>query len=314
MFARRPAITIRTGSHPSHKYSPERKDWKHMTQIKHAAALCAFFAATLATGLAHADTYSKMVGDGKLVVGVKTDYVPWGMRDAQGNIVGYEVDIVKDLAQQMSKKAGKPIEVDLVPVTTPNRMDFLQQGRVDVVIATMADTPDRRKLIGFITPAYYSSGASVLAKKASSLDGWASVRGKTLCSIQGGWYVKDPGQSNGAEVLTFKGVPEIESALLAGRCSGWLYDTSGLISKKITESQKYSDYELAAPDYGDVPWAIGVRKEDTEAALGKALKEGIIEMHKSGRFLSLLKKWNMPEAASLVKMKEKCLANDPACN
>lgn len=286
-----------------------------MRQIKRAAAICAIFFANLSIGIAQADTYSKMVSEGKLVVGVKTDYIPWGMRDSQGNIVGYEIDIIKDIVQQISKKAGKTINVELVPVTTPNRIDFLQQGRVDVVIATMSDNPERRKLISFITPAYYSSGASVLATKANGINGWASVKGKTLCSIQGGWYVKDPGQSNGAEVLTFKGVPEIETALLAGRCAGWLYDTSALVSKKVSEPQKWAVYELAAPDYGDAPWAIGVRKEDENSPLGKALKDGVIDMHKSGRFLALLKKWSMPEVASLVKMREKCQANDTAvCN
>lgn len=262
---------------------------------------------------AQADTFNKAISEGKLVVGVKTDYIPWGMRDSNGGIVGYEIDIIKDLAQQISKKAGKPLAVELVPVTTPNRMDFLQQGRVDVVIATMSISPERQKLIGFITPAYYSSGASVLAKKDSGINGWASVKGKTLCSIQGGWYVKDPGQSNGAEVLTFKGVPEIETALLAGRCAGWLYDTSALVSKKISEPQKWADYALTAPDYGDAPWAIGIRKEDTDAPLGRALTDGVIEMHRTGRFLAILKKWNMPEVASLVNMKDLCLAKDPAC-
>lgn len=269
--------------------------------------------AALASVAVQADTLDKAIRDGKLVVGVKTDYIPWGMRDSSGNIVGYEIDIIKDIAQQISKKAGKPLAVELVPVSTPNRIDFLQQRRVDVVIATLSISPEREKLISFITPAYYSSGASVLAKKDSGISGWESIKGKTLCSIQGGWYVKDPGQRNGAEVLTFKGTPEIETALLAGRCTGWLYDTSGLVSKKISEPQKWAAYELAAPDYGDAPWAIAVRKEDAEAPLGKALAEGVVEMHKTGRFLAILKKWNMPEVASLVKMRDLCLANDPTC-
>lgn len=278
------------------------------------ATVCAALAAGASITAHAADTLAKALSEGKLVVGVKTDYIPWGLRDSQGNIVGYEVDIIKDIAEQISKKAGKQLKVDLVPVTTPNRMDFLQQGRVDVVIATMSISPERQKLIGFITPPYYSSGASVLTTKASGINGWASVKGKTLCSIQGGWYVKDPGQSHGAEVLTFKGVPEIESALVAGRCAGWLYDTSALVSKKASEPQKWADYELATPDYGDASWAIGVRKEDVDAPLGKAIKDGLIEIHKSGKFLTLLKKWNMPEVASLVKMKEECLAKNPACN
>lgn len=284
-----------------------------MKFIKQAFATVCAVLVTGASINAQADTLARSLSEGKLVVGVKTDYIPWGMRDSSGGIVGYEIDIIKDLAQQISKKSGKPLAVELVPVTTPNRMDFLQQGRVDVVIATMSINPERQKLIGFITPAYYSSGASVLSKKASGINGWASVKDKALCSIQGGWYVKDPGQSNGAEVLTFKGVPEIETALLAGRCAGWLYDTSALVSKKISEPQKWADYDLAAPDYGDAPWAIGIRKEDSDAPLGKALTEGVIEMHKTGRFLAILKKWNMPEVASLVKMKEACLAKDPGC-
>lgn len=285
-----------------------------MNYLKQAlVTLCAVVVTGVSITANAADTLAKALNDGKLVVGVKTDYIPWGMRDSSGSIVGFEIDIIKDLAQQIGKKAGKPLNVELVPVTTPNRMDFLQQGRVDVVIATMSISPERQKLIGFITPFYYSSGASVLATKASGINGWASVKGKTLCSIQGGWYVKDPGQSHGAEVLTFKGVPEIETALLAGRCAGWLYDTSALVSKKVSEPQKWASYDLAAPDYGDAFWAIGVRKEDTDAALGKSLAEGIIEMHKSGRLLALLKKWNMPEVPSLVKMKELCSAKDAAC-
>lgn len=285
-----------------------------MKHVKQAlATVGAFLLAGASMSAQAADTLAKALNEGKLVVGVKTDYIPWGMRDASGSIVGYEIDIIKDLAQQISRKAGKPLAVELVPVTTPNRMDFLQQGRVDVVIATMSISPERQKLIGFITPAYYSSGASVLATKASGINGWASVKGKTLCSIQGGWYVKDPGQSHGAEVLTFKGVPEIETALLAGRCAGWLYDTSALVSKKISEPQKWASHDLVTPDYGDAFWAIGVRKEDTDGPLGKALTEGVIEMHKSGRLLALLGKWKMPEVASLVKMKDLCAAKDPAC-
>lgn len=285
-----------------------------MKYLKQAlATVCAVLVTGASMTVHAADTLAKALSDGKLVVGVKTDFIPWGMRDAQGGIVGYEIDIIKDIAQQIGKKAGKTLNVELVPVTTPNRMDFLQQGRVDVLIATMADTPERRKLISFINPPYYSSGASVFATKESGINGWASVKGKTLCSIQGGWYVKDLGQHHGAEVLTFKGVPEIETALLAGRCAGWLYDDSALVSKKISEPQKWAAYDLAAPVSGDAPWAIGVRKEDAEAPLGKALTEGIIEMHKSGRLLALLKKWNMPEVASLVKMRGLCAANDPAC-
>ena len=111
---------------------------------------------------AHADTLDDIVADGKLVAGIKTDYPPWGMRDSDGQIVGLEIDLVRDLAKRIGEKAGKTIEVELVPVVASNRMQFLEQGRIDVMIATMNDLPDRRKIVGSVFPNYYSSGVAVL--------------------------------------------------------------------------------------------------------------------------------------------------------
>jgi len=143
---------------------------------------------------AHADTLQNIIDKGEVAIGVKADFAPWGMRDTNGNVVGLEIDLANDLARKLSEQAGKEITARTVVVTTSNRMEFLEQGRIDVLLATMADTPERRKVVGILQPSYYSSGIAVLAKKDSGIDGWESLDGKTLCGIQGSWFNKDYGR------------------------------------------------------------------------------------------------------------------------
>ena len=97
--------------------------------------------AIAATAAARADVLADVKKRGTLVVGVKADYKPFGFRDPSGAIVGLEPDLAADVA----KKLG--VKLELVPVVSANRMEFLQQGKIDLMIATMSDTPARRKVV-----------------------------------------------------------------------------------------------------------------------------------------------------------------------
>ena len=130
-------------------------------------------AAAVALGLAAASAAADQLADikerGTLVVGVKNDYKPWGFLDPSGAIVGMEIDLARDVAERLGT------EIELVPVVASNRMEFLQQGRIDLIIATLGDTPQRREVIGMIEPNYYAGGTNVLAPKAAGLKVRASV-------------------------------------------------------------------------------------------------------------------------------------------
>ena len=89
---------------------------------------------------------------GKIVVGVKADYKPWGFRNSDGNIVGMEIDMAADVAAKMG------VDLELVAVQSSNRMQFLEQGKIDLMIATMSDRKDRREIVGIVGPNYYTSG------------------------------------------------------------------------------------------------------------------------------------------------------------
>ncbi len=276
------------------------------------AAVAGFAAAT--TSATYAGTLEDVFARGKLVVGVKADYAPWGMRDASGKVVGMEHDMIADFAKRLSKQAGKTIGVEKVVVVASNRMQFLEQGKIDMFIATMSNKKGRRKVVGIVQPDYYSSGVAILAHKDSGISSWATVKGKKICGIQGAWYNKDHGLKNGAEIIAFKGVSEVEKAILDGRCVGWLYDDSAFIPRKINAPEKWKDYSIATPVVANVPWGAAVRLQDRQAPMGKALSEAIIAWHKSGLLIELEKKWGVPATSWLADMHEKCKAGAKICN
>ena len=81
---------------------------------------------------------------GQAAVGKKADYKPWGYRDSSGEIVGMEIDMAKDVAAKMG------VDLELVAVQSSNRMQFLEQGKIDLMIATMSDRKDRREIVGIV--------------------------------------------------------------------------------------------------------------------------------------------------------------------
>jgi len=136
-----------------------------------AAALTMSIAVTSLADQAYAgnDRFKKVLARGELIVGVKADYKPWGFRDSSGKIVGMEIDMAGDVAKALG------VKLKLIPVQSSNRMQFLQQGKIDLMIATMSDKANRRKVVGITDPNYYTSGTNVLAKKGVEI-GRASCR------------------------------------------------------------------------------------------------------------------------------------------
>jgi polar amino acid transport system substrate-binding protein len=282
-------------------------------QVVKMGAIAAM-AIALSTGIAGADSLKSVIEKGKLVVGVKTDYPPWGMRDKDGKIVGMEIDMANDIAKRVSAKAGKAIAVELISVVASNRMQFLQQGQIDLMIATMNDKPERRKAVGVTLPNYYASGVTVMAKKDAGIKDWADLKGKNICTIQGAWYNKDWGDKHGANLIAFPGTPEAEKALLDGRCVGWLYDDTAFVSRLALDPEKWKDYALATPTVAQEPWAIAVRSDDRTSPWGQLVSEAIVDWLASGWLLDLEKKWGIPQTSWLKDMSAKCKAKDKVCD
>lgn len=161
---------------------------------------------------ANADVLADVKKKGVLVVGTKADYRPFGYLDPSGKIIGFEPDLAADVAKRLG------VKLELVPVVASNRIQFLQQGKIDLMLATMSDTPERRKIIDIVDPSYYGSGTNVLAPRSAGLKGWDSLKGKKVCLIQGSFYNKELQEKYGIEGVAFPGTAEAYAALKNGNC------------------------------------------------------------------------------------------------
>ncbi|TNF87312.1 MAG: transporter substrate-binding domain-containing protein [Gammaproteobacteria bacterium] len=251
-----------------------------------SAALMLASSASLAAGHSCSnDVWNKVMKRGKMVVGVKADYKPWGYRDTSGNIVGMEADMAKIAADAMG------VELELVAVQSSNRMQFLENGKIDMMIATMSDRPDRRKIVGITQPNYYTSGTNVMSPKAVGIKNWEDLRDKPVCGKQGAFYNKIVTDRYGAKVVAFTGNAEAKQALRDKKCIAWVYDDSSIMSD--LSSGNYNDFEMPLNSEDDNPWGLAVPLPEKDCIFGNFMSGLTYNLHQSGKLIELEKKWGI---------------------
>ncbi len=237
----------------------------------------------LGISAARADALDDIKKKGVLVVGTKADYRPFGFLDPSGKITGLEADLAADVAKRLG------VKLELVPVVSSNRMQFLQQGKIDLMIATMSDTPERRKIINIVDPNYYGSGTNVLSSKSAGIKNWEQLRGKKVCLIQGAFYNKELQEKYGVEGVAFPGTAEAYAALKNGNCVGFAYDDTAIVGEML--KPEWSGYEMPLDSILFVPWGIAVKQG--EPAFAEFMSKTITDWHKSGMIQELEKKWGI---------------------
>src|SRR5438552_18624784 len=112
-----------------------------LTQIAVTVALVA------AVPSAVADKLEDIIQSGLIKVAVPADFPPFGLVGKDGQAEGYDIEVAKLVARDLG------VRLELVPVTSPNRIAYLLTGKVDLVIASLGANPERAKVITF-TDAY----------------------------------------------------------------------------------------------------------------------------------------------------------------
>jgi len=266
-----------------------------------SAALILASSASMAAGMSCTnDGWNKVMKRGKMVVGVKADYKPWGYRDTSGNIVGMEADMAKIAADAMG------VELEMVAVQSSNRMQFLENGKIDMMIATMSDRADRRKLVGITQPNYYTSGTNVMSPKAVKIKRWEDLRNQPVCGKQGAFYNKVVADRYGAKIIAFTGNAEAKQALRDKKCIAWVYDDSSIMSD--LSSGNYDSYEMPLASEDDNPWGLAVPLAEKDCIFGNFMSGLTYNMHQSGKLIELERKWGI-QATRYLKDQNKRFAD-----
>ncbi|MBQ0957833.1 transporter substrate-binding domain-containing protein [Ideonella sp. 4Y11] len=139
------------------------------------------FAAALVAALplsARADALDDIVARKQINIAVPTDFPPYGMVGTDLKPQGLDID----MANLIGAKLG--VKVELVPVTSANRIPYLQTRKADLVISTLGKNPERAAVIDF-TIAYSPFFQAVFAAKSVSIKGAADLAGKTVAVTRG---------------------------------------------------------------------------------------------------------------------------------
>ena len=241
------------------------------------------------------DVWNKVMKRGKIVIGVKADYKPWGYRSSNGDLIGMEIDMAKDVASAMN------VSLEMIPVQSSNRMQFLEQGKIDMMIATMSDRVDRRKIVGITQPNYYTSGTNIMSPKALGLTSWGDLRGKPVCGKQGAFYNKIVADRYGAKIIAFTGNAEAKQALRDKKCIAWVYDDSSIMSD--LSSGEFNDFEMPLASEDDNPWGLAVPLAEKNCIFGNFMSGMTYNWHQSGRLIELEQKHGIQSTNYLVIQK-----------
>ena len=244
---------------------------------------------------ARADTLQNILSEGEVRIGVKDDYPPFAFHK-NGDFIGIEIEIAGYLAEALG------VKLELVPVSASTRNEKLIEGDIDLFIATMSDTPGRRKVIGAIDPNYYAAGINLLARK-DVVKSWQDLKGLPVCGNAGAYYNSDISKRYGARVVEFKDLEEAKEALRNGDCVALVYDDAHI--RWLLSLPEWSNFEMPVDSEDVTPWAIAVRLGDRDASLGILLSGFVYRLHANGEFLNLESEWGLANSRFILRMEKK---------
>ncbi|MBU4539814.1 MAG: transporter substrate-binding domain-containing protein [Firmicutes bacterium] len=228
-----------------------------------------------------------VVEAGVLRVGVKEDVPNFGLKNtATGEIEGFEIDIVKLLAKEI---LGDENAYELTPVTAKTRGPLLDNGEVDLIIATFTITEDRKLTYNFSTP-YYEDAVGLLVKKEAGFTGLADMDGKVIGVAQSATSKEAVNKVAAEKGITvsfseYATYPEIKAALDSGRVDAFCVDGSIL-------GGYVDDSTMILPDRFS-PQEYGVTSKLDNIALTEAVDGYISGWLADGTIEELITKWGL---------------------
>ncbi|KRS10836.1 ABC transporter substrate-binding protein [Roseovarius atlanticus] len=247
------------------------------------------------------DRFKDVLERGVLRVGVQGAFKPWAFRAPDGAVQGIEVDLAQTVADRMG------VELETVVISSANRMEFLQQGKIDLLIGAMSDRPDRREIVGIVEPAYWTSGPTLMAKEGV-ISSWDDIEGKPVCGKQGVFYNKIAEVEFGADVVAFGGNTEAKEALRSGKCVAWVYDDTSIAADLA--SGEWEGYEMPVDTVFSNPWGAAVPLEEKDGIWGAFLAGMAYNWHKEGTLIALEEKWGVKPSPWLAEMNESLQYDD----
>jgi glutamate transport system substrate-binding protein len=213
----------------------------------------------------------KAKNDKTLTIGVKPDQPGLGLQDSAGQYTGFDIDV----ATYIAKKLGAT-KINWVPTLSANREAFLQQGKVDMVVATYSVTAKRQKIVSFAGP-YYVAHQDILVRAGdNSIRSADDLKGKKVCSGQGSASGDRIESLYGSKVnlIRLPGYGDCVNQLLGGQVEAVTTDNT-ILAGFAAQPQNKGKLKVVGTFFSNEIYGVGLKKGDTQGvqAVDKALQD-----------------------------------------
>ncbi|MCM0598828.1 amino acid ABC transporter substrate-binding protein [Periweissella fabalis] len=236
-----------------------------------------------------ADNWRTYQQNKTITVGLDDTFVPMGFRNKEGQIVGYDVD----LAREVFKQYG--IKVKFQPIDWLMKETELRNGTIDLIWNGYSYTPERAKVVGFSKP-YFANGQVLVSLRSNNILKSADMKGKVLgvqSSSTGATdldanpkilkqYIKNH------QPILYDTFMNSMNDLNAGRIQGVLIDRV-YADYYISHLPNPSKYRIVESGFPVDQFAVGIRKSDI--TLQNKVNEAITKMRVDGQLAKLNQKW-----------------------
>lgn len=219
---------------------------------------------------------------GSLRCGVKFDVLAFGFRNPETNeIEGLDADLCRAIAQSMG------VEPEFIEAISANRIPYLQDNTVDIVISTMTVNEERMEQIDF-SHVYYVAGQSILVNEDSDIESVEDLVGRTVCSGAGSTSVDNLREAGVEDILEFDTYTEAAENLVNGNCEAVSTDNTILFGL----AEQYEGTMVVGGEFTEEPLGIGIAKgrEDLVEYVNAVL-EGLRD---NGGLEALYDRWITP--------------------
>ncbi len=222
-----------------------------------AAAPAASDSAAPVAEFAAGSTMAKLADAGKITVGTKFDQPLFGLLGPSGVPEGFDVEIAKIVATALGIPADK---IEWKEAVSANREPFIENGDVDIVVATYTINDKRKEVISFAGP-YYMAGQSILVLADNdTIKSETDLVGKPVCSVTG--------STPAAELATLGAIPTLTDTYtlcLEPLRSGAVVavSTDNVILAGLA-AQNEGEFKVVGKPFTEEPYGIGLKKDDTD--------------------------------------------------
>lgn len=218
-------------------------------------------------------------GGDTITIGVKFDQPGLGLKDGS-DFKGFDIDVARYLAKELGYEED---QIKFVESVSAQRENMLENGQVDLIVATYSITDERKERVSFAGPYFVAGQGLLVASGEADISGPDTLDGKTLCSVSGSTpaqRIKDE-HSEGVQLQEAQGYSECVELLSSGAVDA--VTTDDIILAGFAAQDKYAGkLELVGKPFSEELYGVGVAKgsemcEQVNEALTKMIDDGTWE-------------------------------------